>query len=723
MKRQRRSSSPRPRVSVSSVRRVSASSLRARLREAEEALRAIREGEVDAVVVKGAKGEQVYTLSGAETIYRQAVQTMAEAAMAASADGRIIFCNERLAEFLQEPCESLLGRRLVELVPQEERAGLRELIEQAKSGPVRGRIELTGAAGRVLPVRVSASPLHQPEGTAVCIVATDLTEVEDGVKKLERVRLEHDALRDSFQRLRNVLAGAAVGLAITTPDGRFADVNRAFCRIVGYRANELRKLTYPQLVHPDDRAENSRLAERLEKGGIDSFVVENRYVRRDGQPVWVRKSISQVRDRSGAVQGHIAFVEDISEQKQAQQALRESEGRLQAVLSGMTDCYYVLDRDWRFVDMNQTAEKYFDRPRAKVLGQSIWELYPAAAGGEIGAAYRRAMAEGKPVHFETNSVVSDRFWGIHAYPAPEGLAVYLTDITQRKRAEIAIARGSELVRSINRVLESALNSTTDRELGATFLRVVEELTGSAFGFVDEVRPDGMIQGLAVSNPGWDKCRPSEEAGHTAFGPVQARGLIAQVVNSGRSLVVEDVSRHPDRVGLPDNHPPIKEFLCVPLKRGERTVGVVGVANPRTGYGPEQQSDLEALASAFVEALDRKRAEERNAGQLAELTRWQGLMLDREERNMELKREVNELLRRLGETIRYPSQKSGDAGTRRHGDAETRRHGDAETRGHGDTGTRRHGDTETRRRGDAETRGRGDAGTRRHGDAERETRDE
>jgi PAS domain S-box-containing protein len=421
--------------------------LRARLREAEETLRAIREGKVDAVVVTGAQGEQIYSLSGAETIYRLAAETMAEAALAVSPAGRIIFCNPRLAEFLQVPHESLLGRPLTDFVAGEGRTALAKLMEQAKAAPVHRRMELVGAAGGSLPVQVSASPLHQPDGVGVCIVATDLTEIEEAVRNLERVRIEHEALRDSSQRLRNIFAGAAVGLAITTAEGRFAEVNPTFCSIVGYDADELRQLSYQQLVHPDDHAENARLAERLNAGAIDSFVLENRYVRKDGEPVWVRKSVSQVRDLDGTVQGHIAFVEDISEKKQAEQALRASEERLQAVLSGMTDCYYTLDREWRFVDMNPTAEKYFDRPREEVLGRCIWDLYPNAASGLISAEYRRAMAEGKPVHFETGSVLGARFWDIHAYPGPEGLAVYLTDITERKRAEEENERQlAELVR-------------------------------------------------------------------------------------------------------------------------------------------------------------------------------------------------------------------------------------------------------------------------------------
>jgi PAS domain S-box-containing protein len=431
------------------------------LQETEETLRAIREGEVDAVVVAGARGEQVYSLSGAETVYRLAVETMAEAALAVSPDGRIIFCNPRLGEFLGLPIGALLGRRVADFVADQDRPRLARLVERARKAPAWTRLMLSGAPGRIVPVQMSASPLAQPDGVAVCIVATDVSEVEQATRKLERVRMESEALRESAHRLRNIFSGAAVGLAVTTPEGRFADVNSAFSRIVGYSTDELRRLNYRRLVHPDDSAGNTRLAERLEAGEIHSFVLENRYVRKDGRPVWVRKSVSQVRDPTGAVQGHIAFVEDVTEQKQAEQALRESEERYRGVVENTTAIILRVTPHGVITFANGRALDFFGFTAGELLGRhAVGTIIPelGTSGRDLASMVRDIAAHPERFQLNENENVrknGERVWvewtdsGIYDEEGrlSEFLAVGI-DATARKRAEQALRESEEQFRSV-----------------------------------------------------------------------------------------------------------------------------------------------------------------------------------------------------------------------------------------------------------------------------------
>ena len=127
--------------------------------------------------------------------------------------------------------------------------------------------------------------------------------------------------------IRTAFANAAIGFSMTRPDGRFVAANPAYCALTGYGPDELLTMNVRQLVHPDDLPENEALLGRMLRGELADFVIENRYRRRTGEPVWVRKSCSLVRDGRGAPRGMVALVEDVSLRRQMEQSVRESERR------------------------------------------------------------------------------------------------------------------------------------------------------------------------------------------------------------------------------------------------------------------------------------------------------------------------------------------------------------------------------------------------------------
>jgi PAS domain S-box-containing protein len=133
----------------------------------------------------------------------------------------------------------------------------------------------------------------------------------------------------------------------------------------------------------------------------------------------------------------------LKEMDRSDEALEAEHSKLQSVLAGMTDAYYFYDKEWRFVDINRRAEEYFGRSREDLLGHNVWELYPHTIGGKAWTEYHRAITQGVPVHFETQSSVSPRFFEVHAYPEMGGLAVYLRDITERKKAEEELHNAKE----------------------------------------------------------------------------------------------------------------------------------------------------------------------------------------------------------------------------------------------------------------------------------------
>jgi len=136
------------------------------------------------------------------------------------------------------------------------------------------------------------------------------------------------------------------------------------------------------------------------------------------------------------------------------------------------------------------------------------------------------------------------------------------------------------------------------------------MTGSPVGFVGEVGIDRIMHDLAISEMGWDQCLMYDKTGHRRRpGNFILHGLYGCIIESKKGFFTNNPLLHPDSIGLPEGHPPLTSFLGVPLIQEGITVGILVVANREGGYSLEQQEDLEAIAPAVMQALQRKKAEQ------------------------------------------------------------------------------------------------------------------
>ena len=167
--------------------------LRMRLEEAEETLRAIRKGEVDALVVSGPQGDRVYTLKGAEQPYRVFVETMNEGAVTLGPDGTILYCNSRFGELVKEPIERIIGSEIVRFIAPTDTGSFESAFQTGTEGSSKVEILLKGGDGQFIPVILSLCPLESDDVRCVCMVVMDLTErkrAEEELKESEK-QLKH----------------------------------------------------------------------------------------------------------------------------------------------------------------------------------------------------------------------------------------------------------------------------------------------------------------------------------------------------------------------------------------------------------------------------------------------------------------------------------------------------------------------------------------------------
>src|SRR5271157_6530640 len=195
----RRSPGPSPRKLPPSTPPARQTKLLARLKTAEETLRAIQSGEVDALMVSGPRGEQVVTLAGGEPGYRMLVEAMSEGAATLSRNGAVLYCNRRFAELICRPPGKVIGIAVQSLVAETERDRFEAFLAEAQRGVAKGEFNLRRTDGTLIPVYLSLNRFRGYDGQALGMVITDLSEQKrkqaaeiKQAEAIHRLLLEHE---------------------------------------------------------------------------------------------------------------------------------------------------------------------------------------------------------------------------------------------------------------------------------------------------------------------------------------------------------------------------------------------------------------------------------------------------------------------------------------------------------------------------------------------------
>jgi len=279
--------------------------LRLRLQESEEVLDAIRRGAVDALVVSGPDGDQVYTLTGADTAYRVLFETMNEGAAILVADGMVFFCNARLSSMLETPMEAIVGRSIHCFVPAQDVPSVDSLLKTGLEGPQKREIALKPRDGNVIPCQVSTNPLLVDGTSAICMILTDLTEL----KQAEEARCQ------SEQIFRAIFEGADDCIILKDQSLRFTQVNPAFERLFGLPASEIIGRSDAQLFG----IEGSRHIMEKDLSVLKGETVEEEQSRTiNGVPMRFLATKTPLREASGQVVGILTMLHDITDRKRTE---------------------------------------------------------------------------------------------------------------------------------------------------------------------------------------------------------------------------------------------------------------------------------------------------------------------------------------------------------------------------------------------------------------------
>lgn len=177
-------------------------------------------------------------------------------------------------------------------------------------------------------------------------------------------------------RLLHIFEDAALPIGVCDREGNFLYFNAAYADLIGYTLEELYQTNFEAIVYPEDLASNADLIGELAQGQRNSFDVVNRYVHKNGQPIWVHKYIFILRDGAGRATHLIGLVTDVSDRKQTELQLKENQERLRAILDNAADAIITINKDGIIEGVNRASLTMFGYQEDELLGQKINRLMP-----------------------------------------------------------------------------------------------------------------------------------------------------------------------------------------------------------------------------------------------------------------------------------------------------------------------------------------------------------
>ena len=385
----------------------------------------------------------------AQALLASIVESSADAIVGGDLDGTILSWNRGAEALFGYSSREIIGKNAEILAPFSRRNEVSRTLGVIRQGRTVTPFETVSHKkdGSPIDVSVHVSPIRNSAGEVVghSAIFRDIG---------ERLRAERK-IQDSEERLHEVFEHAPVGMCVGGLDGSILQVNAAFCRMVGYSEQELLSLTFAELTHPEDVELSRRMVEQLRGEPGRCVEIAKRYLHRTGRVAWGHTRISLVRDGSGNPLYKVVQVEDITERRRVEEALRESEERFRLIADSCPAMMWVTGAGGGSQFINRAYREFCGATQEQMEG-SKWQsiVHPEDAPRYVGA-FQQAVRERTPFKAETRVRRADgewRWFGSYAEPrfSPDGEFLghvgLSSDITERMLAEQALRSSEEKFR-------------------------------------------------------------------------------------------------------------------------------------------------------------------------------------------------------------------------------------------------------------------------------------
>lgn len=525
-------------------------------------------------------------LQKSQALLQAVIDSAPDAVFVKNIQGKYILYNAGTAQVTGKPAEEILGYDDHVLFPDDAEAIIahdQEIIAGGKT--VTYEETLPDVDGKPRAFLTTKGPLLDKNGRRFGLfgIARDIT---------ERKRIEEELSQQS--KFTITLADTMPTLMYIYDMETQSNVysNNGIERLLGYSPQEVKDMgaeLFARLIHPDDLAALIAFQPRIASAkDEDVLEIEYRIRHLNGGWRWLHSYERPfARNSDGALKQKIGFAIDITKRKQAEEKLRELNTRLVNVFESMGDAFVSLDKDWIYTYMNERAGQIFGRKPQDLVGKHIWTEFPEGVDQPFYKAYYQAVETNQPITLEEYYPPYDKWFENRICPSSAGLAIFFTDITEKKRAEIEIQRRNKEL--------SALNSL-GRDVNLS-LSMDEVIFAGLNGMRNAVNPDLAFFFLRDGERLIQKSiLPSESRIRLGNVPEHRVGecMCGLSVREKKAMYSRDIFNDTRCTWEECKKAGVRSFAALPLLNGGEVLGVIGLAS-------DEERDFEAQA-VFLETL-------------------------------------------------------------------------------------------------------------------------